>query len=40
MASSQATVDYILEQADSAGVMRARKMFGDYALYCNNKVVD
>jgi TfoX/Sxy family transcriptional regulator of competence genes len=22
-----------------AGEVRARKMFGDYALYCNNKVV-
>ena len=32
-------VQYIVEQASKAGVMRARKMFGDYALYCNDKVV-
>ncbi len=32
-------VQYIVEQAAKAGEMRARKMFGDYALYCNDKVV-
>ena len=32
-------VQYIVEQASMAGEVRARKMFGDYALYCNNKVV-
>jgi TfoX/Sxy family transcriptional regulator of competence genes len=32
-------VQYIVEQAAKAGEVRARKMFGDYALYCNNKVV-
>jgi TfoX/Sxy family transcriptional regulator of competence genes len=32
-------VQYIVEQAAKAGEIRARKMFGDYALYCNNKVV-
>ena len=39
MTSSQATVDYILDQISSLGEVRARKMFGDYALYCNEKVV-
>jgi TfoX/Sxy family transcriptional regulator of competence genes len=39
MTSKQATVDYILDQISSAGIVRARKMFGDYALYCNEKVV-
>lgn len=39
MATKQATVDYILDQVAQAGVMRARKMFGEYALYCNEKVV-
>lgn len=32
-------VQYIVEQAAKAGEVRARKMFGDYALYCNEKVV-
>jgi DNA transformation protein and related proteins len=39
MSSSQETADYILEQAAHAGDMRVRKMFGDYALYCDEKVV-
>lgn len=39
MTSKQATVDYILDQLSEAGFMRARKMFGDYAIYCNEKVV-
>ena len=32
-------VQYMVEQASKAGAVRARKMFGDYALYCNDKVV-
>jgi len=32
-------VQYIVEQAGKTGEIRARKMFGDYALYCNDKVV-
>jgi TfoX/Sxy family transcriptional regulator of competence genes len=32
-------VQYIVEQASKAGDVRARKMFGDYALYCNDRVV-
>ena len=32
-------VQYITDQASKAGEMRARKMFGDYALYCNDRVV-
>ena len=39
MATSQGTVDYLLEQAASAGDLSARKMFGEYALYCDGKVV-
>ncbi len=39
MASQQSTVDYILEQIAEAGVISARKMFGEYAIYCNEKVV-
>lgn len=39
MSSKQSTIDYLLEQLTSAGDVRARKMFGEYALYCNEKVV-
>jgi TfoX/Sxy family transcriptional regulator of competence genes len=37
MGSSQATVDFILEQIQAAGVVSARKMFGEYGLYCDGK---
>lgn len=39
MSTSQSTVDYILDQTDAAGKMSARKMFGEYGLYCNGKLV-
>jgi DNA transformation protein and related proteins len=39
MATEQRTVDFLLEQMTGAGEMRARKMFGEYALYCDDKVV-
>ncbi len=39
MSSKQSTIDYLLEQLTGAGDVRARKMFGEYALYCNEKVV-
>lgn len=39
MASSQKTVDYITDQIAQAGDIRSRKMFGEYAIYCNEKVV-
>ena len=32
-------VQYIVEQASQAGEVRARKMFGDYCLYCDGKPV-
>ena len=32
-------VQYITEQAAKAGEIAAKKMFGDYALYCDGKVV-
>jgi TfoX/Sxy family transcriptional regulator of competence genes len=37
MATKQSTIEYIQEQI--AGNIRSRKMFGEYALYCNEKVV-
>lgn len=39
MASDQETVDYITEQMLSAGNVRSRKMFGEYAIYCDDKVI-
>lgn len=39
MATSQRTADFILEQSATAGDMSARKMFGEYALYCDGKTV-
>jgi TfoX/Sxy family transcriptional regulator of competence genes len=39
MASQQSTVDYIVEQMVGAGVVSARKMFGEYAVFCNGKLV-
>ena len=39
MASKQETVDFILEQITQAGDISARKMFGEYAIYCDSKVV-
>ncbi len=39
MATSQSTVDFILDQLISIDSISTRKMFGEYALYCENKVV-
>jgi len=39
MASNQKIVDFILDQIASSGIVSAKKMFGEYALYCNDKVV-
>ncbi len=39
MATKAETIQDILDQSARAGEMRARKMFGEYALYCDDKVV-
>ncbi len=39
MATQQSTVDYLEAQVVGAGKLRSRKMFGEYALYCDEKVV-
>lgn len=39
MSSQQKTVDYILEQSAGAGTMTAKKMFGEYGMYCDGKVM-
>ena len=38
MASNPDLVQYIVDQCSGAGEIEARKMFGDYTLYCNAKV--
>ena len=35
MASHQDFVDYVAEQLREAGIIRSRKMFGEYGLYCD-----
>jgi DNA transformation protein len=39
MASRQSTVDFIVEQLAEAGVISAKRMFGEYGIYCNGKIV-
>ena len=36
MAPHQDFVDYVAEQLREAGVIRCRKMFGEYGLYCDD----
>jgi TfoX/Sxy family transcriptional regulator of competence genes len=39
MASKQRTLDFILEQIATSGSVRAKKMFGEYGIYCDEKMV-
>ena len=39
MASDQSFVDFIMETIAGSGKITSRKMFGEYAIYCNAKVV-
>jgi len=39
MSSQQGTVDFIVEQMARAGAVSARKMFGEYGIYCDGKMV-
>jgi len=39
MASDKEFVDFIADQIENAGRITHRKMFGEYAVYCDNKVV-
>ncbi len=39
MSSKFSFVQFITDQIQSAGQIRFRKMFGEYAIYCNNKVI-
>lgn len=38
MASDQNFVDFVLEQIENAGVITAKKMFGEYGLYSDGKL--
>ena len=38
MASNPDFVQYIVDQCAGAGAIEARKMFGDYGIYCNGKI--
>ncbi len=38
MASDQDFIEYVVEQIVGAGVITYRKMFGEYAIYCDGKV--
>ena len=39
MASDPKTVDFIIDQIAAAGDVSARKMFGEYGVYCDGKMV-
>ena len=39
MATQQSTVDLILEQIAAAGAVSAKKMFGEYGIYCEGRMV-
>lgn len=37
MGSKQATVDFVLDQMSGAGELSAKRMFGEFGLYCGGK---
>jgi TfoX/Sxy family transcriptional regulator of competence genes len=39
MGSRQSTIDFVLEQMQGAGELSAKKMFGEFTIYCDGKVV-
>jgi TfoX/Sxy family transcriptional regulator of competence genes len=39
MATDKGFVEFIVDQIDNVGQITYRKMFGEYALYCEGKVV-
>ncbi len=38
MASNPDFVQYVVDQCADAGVITAKKMFGGYCIYCDNKI--
>lgn len=39
MACNQDFVQYIADQCADAGDITVKKMFGDYGIYCNSKII-
>lgn len=39
MSTQPSTIEFIIEQVTAAGTITSRKMFGEYCLYCDGKVV-
>ncbi len=39
MATRQSTADLIVEQAAGAGAVSAKRMFGEFGLYCRGRMV-
>ena len=39
MSSDLEFVEYVCDQISEAGRIRSRKMFGEFAIYCDDKVV-
>ena len=39
MSSDQDFINYVVNQMENAGSITFRKMFGEYAIYCDGKVV-
>jgi DNA transformation protein len=39
MASRQEIADYIIGQISASGAVRSLKMFGEYGIYCEEKIV-
>jgi DNA transformation protein len=39
MSSKQSLADFIIEQIENAGTVSAKKMFGEYGIFCNGKMV-
>lgn len=38
MASDQNFVDFVVDQIQNAGEITAKKMFGEYGVYCDGKI--
>lgn len=39
MASNQEYVEFVCEQISGAGEITYKKMFGEYGVYCNGKII-
>ena len=39
MASDKNQLDFVLDQIRDAGVVTAKRMFGEFGIYCDGKIV-